>query len=38
MRIKSIYIDGLHNAVAKTYEFGDIVYFFGHNKENQGEN
>lgn len=31
MRIKSIYIDGLHNAVAKTYEFGDIVYFFGHN-------
>ena len=31
MKIKSIYIDGLHNAVAKTYEFGDIVYFFGHN-------
>lgn len=31
MKIKSIYIDGLHNAVAKTYEFGDIVYFFGYN-------
>ena len=31
MRIKSIYIDGLHNAVAKTYEFGDIVYLFGNN-------
>ena len=31
MKIKSIYIDGLHNAVAKTYEFGNIVYFFGHN-------
>lgn len=31
MKIKSIYIDGLHNAVNKTYEFGDIVYIFGHN-------
>ena len=31
MRIKSIYIDGLHNAVNKTYEFGDIVYIFGNN-------
>lgn len=31
MKIKSIYIDGLHNAVAKTYNFGDIVYFYGHN-------
>lgn len=31
MKIKSIYIDGLHNAVAKTYNFGDIVYLFGNN-------
>jgi len=31
MKIKSIYIDGLHNAVDKTYEFGDIAYLFGHN-------
>ena len=31
MKIKSIYIDGLHNAVNETYEFGDIVYLFGHN-------
>ena len=31
MKIKSVYIDGLHNAVNKTYEFGDIVYIFGHN-------
>lgn len=31
MRIKSIYINGLHNAVNKTYEFGDIVYIFGNN-------
>ena len=31
MKIKSIYIDGLHNASAKTYEFNDIVYLFGHN-------
>jgi len=31
MKIKSVYIDGLHNAVSKTYEFGDIVYIFGNN-------
>ena len=31
MRIKSIYIDGLHNASNKTYQFGDIVYIFGNN-------
>lgn len=31
MKIKSVYIDGLHNAVNKTYEFGDMVYIFGHN-------
>lgn len=31
MKIKSIYIDGLHNAVNKTYTFGDIVYIFGNN-------
>lgn len=31
MKIKSIYIDGLHNAIDKTYEFGDIVYLFGKN-------
>ena len=31
MKIKSIYIDGLHNAVDKTYNFGDIVYIFGNN-------
>lgn len=31
MKIKSIYIDGLHNAVNKTYNFGDIVYIFGNN-------
>lgn len=31
MKIKSVYIDGLHNAVNKTYEFGDLVYIFGHN-------
>ena len=31
MKIKSIYIDGLHNAEAKTYNFGDIVYIFGNN-------
>ena len=31
MRIKSIYIDGLHNAVNKTYDFGDINYIFGNN-------
>ncbi len=31
MKIKSIYIDGLHNANAKNYYFGDIVYIFGNN-------
>lgn len=31
MKIKSIYIDGLHNAVNKTYNFGDINYIFGNN-------
>ena len=31
MKIKSIYIDGLHNAVNKTYTFGDIAYIFGNN-------
>lgn len=31
MKIKSIYIDGLHNAVNKTYNFGDIAYIFGNN-------
>ena len=31
MKIKSIYINGLHNAVNKTYEFNDIVYIFGNN-------
>ena len=31
MKIKSIYIDGLHNAVDKTYYFTDIVYLFGNN-------
>lgn len=31
MKIKSIYIDGLHNAVNKTYDLGDIVYLFGAN-------
>lgn len=31
MKIESIYIDGLHNAVNKTYNFGDIVYLFGNN-------
>lgn len=31
MKIKSIYIDGLHNAISKTYTFGDIVYIFGNN-------
>lgn len=31
MKIKSLYIDGLHNAVNKTYEFGDLVYIFGNN-------
>lgn len=31
MKIKSIYIDGLHNAVNEIYGFGDIVYIFGNN-------
>lgn len=31
MKIKSIYIDGLHNARNKTYNFGDIAYLYGHN-------
>lgn len=31
MKIKSIYIDGLHNASNKTYDFGDINYIFGNN-------
>ena len=31
MKIKSIYIDGLHNAINKIYNFGDIVYIFGNN-------
>ena len=31
MKIKSIYIDGLHNAVDKTYRFEDITYIFGNN-------
>lgn len=31
MKIKSIYIDGLHNAKDKTYNFNDINYIFGNN-------
>lgn len=31
MKIKSVYIDGLHNAINKTYQFNDMVYLFGHN-------
>ncbi|MBP5705921.1 MAG: AAA family ATPase [Spirochaetales bacterium] len=31
MKIKSIYIDGLHNAKDKTYYFEDIAYIFGNN-------
>jgi len=31
MKIKSIYIDGLHNAVNKTYNFGDVNYIYGNN-------
>ena len=31
MKIKSIYIDGLHNAVNKTYTFNDINYIYGNN-------
>lgn len=31
MKLKSIYIDGLHNAVMKTYPLDDLVYFYGRN-------
>ena len=31
MKIKSIYIDGLHNAENKTYNFGDVNYIYGNN-------
>lgn len=31
MKIKSIYIDGLHNAVNTAYNFTDLVYLFGRN-------
>lgn len=31
MKIKSIYIDGLHNASDNTYELSDLVYFYGRN-------
>lgn len=31
MKIKSIYIDGLHNAVNKTYQLNDLVYLYGRN-------
>ena len=31
MKIKSIYIDGLHNAIAKTYNFNQITYLHGRN-------
>jgi len=31
MKIKSIYINGLHNAVNKTYDLNDINYIFGNN-------
>ena len=31
MKIKSIYIDGLHNAVCKTYNFGEVNYIYGNN-------
>lgn len=31
MKLKSIYIDGMHNVIAKTYEFNDLVYLFGRN-------
>ena len=31
MNIESIYIDGLHNAVNKTYQFSDIAYLYGRN-------
>ena len=31
LKLKSIYIDGLHNAVAKTYQLNDLVYLYGRN-------
>ena len=31
MKIKSIYINGLHNAVDRTYDMGDLNYLIGHN-------
>jgi len=31
VKIKSIYINGLHNASNVTYAFGDVVYIFGNN-------
>jgi len=31
MKLRSIYIDGLHNAVAKTYQLNDLVYLYGRN-------
>ena len=31
MKLKSIYIDGLHNAVNKTYQLNDLVYLYGRN-------
>ena len=31
MKLKSIYIDGLHNAVNKTYQLNNLVYFYGRN-------
>ena len=31
MKLKSIYIDGLHNAKNKTYALSDLVYLYGRN-------
>lgn len=31
LKLKSIYIDGLHNAVNKTYPLNDLVYLYGRN-------
>ena len=31
MKIRSVYIDGLHNAKDKTYNFNDITYLYGNN-------
>lgn len=31
IKLKSIYIDGLHNAINKTYQLNDMVYFYGRN-------